>query len=71
MAPKAVYGGWFLRQQPLEAMKTVLAHALGFVVAISLVYLFLKILWLIGAAVASLAFDVPFEFPSVLFETGS
>jgi len=71
LAPKAVYGGWFLRQRPAEAIKTVLAHALGVAVALYLAFLFFKILWLIAAAVASLVFDVPFEFPALLFETNT
>lgn len=71
MAPKAVYGGWFLRQRPGEAIKTALGHVLGIAVALYFAFLFFKILWLIAAAVASLVFDVPFEFPAVLLETTS
>lgn len=71
MAPKAVYGGWLLRQRPAEAIKTALAHVLAIAVSLYLIFLFLKILWLIAAAVASLVFDVPFEFPAVLFDKSS
>ena len=71
MAPKAVYGGWFLRQRPAEAIKTALAHVVGIAVALYLAFVFFKILWLIGAAIAALVFDLPFEFPGVLFETTS
>ena len=61
LAPKAVYGGWFLRHRPFEAVKIILAHALGVGVAIYFGFLFVRILWLIGAAIASLVFDIPFD----------
>ncbi|MGD8790629.1 MAG: hypothetical protein PVH05_14205 [Burkholderiales bacterium] len=71
LAPKAVYGGWFLRHRPVEAIKIVLAHALAVAVALYLGFLFFRILWLIGAAVASLVFDIPFEFPSTIVDANS
>ena len=68
LAPKAVYGGWYLRQRPREAIKTVLAHLFVAALLIYLAFIFFKIVWLIINALLSLAFGVPFEFPSAIIQ---
>lgn len=68
LAPKAVYGGWYLRQRPREAIKTVLAHLFVAALLIYLAFIFFKIVWLIVNALLSLAFGVPFEFPSAVVQ---
>ena len=64
LAPKAVYGGWYLRQRPREAIKTVVGHVFVVAVVIYLAFLFVKIVALIVHALLALAFGVPFEFPT-------
>jgi len=71
LAPKSVYGGWLLRQQPREAIKTALAHVFVLALLVYLGFLFFKIVWLIINALLSLAFGVPFEFPAAMLQTNS
>ena len=68
LAPKAVYGGWYLRQRPREAIKIGLAYALGIAVVIYLALLFIRITSLIVNALPALAFGAPFEFPATPHE---
>jgi len=64
LAPKAVYGGWYLRQRPREAIKTALAHVFAIAVLIYFAFILIKIISLIVHALLALAFGVPFEFPT-------
>ncbi|UCH46523.1 MAG: hypothetical protein JSU95_10350 [Betaproteobacteria bacterium] len=65
LAPKAVYGGWYLRQRPREAIKTALAHVFVIAVLIYFAFVLFRIVTLIVHALLALTFGVPFEFPTV------
>ena len=71
LAPKAVYGGWYLRQRPREAIKTALAHVFVIAVLIYFAFLLVKIVSLIVHALFALAFGVPFEFPAAMYQLSS
>ena len=71
LAPKAVYGGWYLRQRPREAIKTVLAHVFVAAVLIYFGFVLIKIASLIVHALLAVVFGVPFEFPSAIFRISS
>ena len=71
LAPKAVYGGWYLRQRPREAIKTALAHVFVVAVLIYFAFILIKIVSMIVHALLALAFGVPFEFPTAMYQLSS
>jgi hypothetical protein len=65
LAPKAV------RQRPREAIKTALAHVFVVAVLIYFAFILIKIVSMIVHALLALAFGVPFEFPTAMFQLSS
>jgi hypothetical protein len=68
LAPKAVYGSWYLRQRPREAIKTALAHVFVIAVLIYFGFILIRIISLIVHALLAVAFGVPFEFTTTTFQ---
>jgi hypothetical protein len=60
-----------MRQRPREAIKTALAHVFVVAVLIYFAFILIKIVSMIVHALLALAFGVPFEFPTAMFQLSS